>query len=265
MSEGPKIRSGMRGTPPGFFSGIAKTYGRLNLVTGSMIHFAARLGPWTLIPVGLTVYLLIDRQDWFRSVYERTLLHNSSVARVKYAQEEVVEEQSVARYLNSTLPRPLDLSAIQPLTKTLHNKTRQQRIIAENVAFMTQYLDIPPVGLMDARYKTYQLRHQELKDMEAEHQAVQGEFEKKTGSSDEDLNVYRRLLALADNYNMPTNAKDAFKYRTTVDIGVYQQEADANTYSRSRLLSPWLQSALFRWIPTGIPSINAPEQAAPAQ
>ena len=71
-------------------------------------------------------------------MYERTLLHNSSVARVKYAQEEVVEEQSVARYLNSTLPRPLDLSAIQPLTKTLHNKTRQQRIIAENVAFMTQ-------------------------------------------------------------------------------------------------------------------------------
>ena len=58
MSEGPKIRSGMRGTPPGFFSGIAKTYGRLNLVTGSMIHFAARLGPWTLIPVGLTVYLV---------------------------------------------------------------------------------------------------------------------------------------------------------------------------------------------------------------
>ena len=51
-----KVRPGTKsGPPPGFLSGVFKTLTRRNLVTGTMLHFAA----W-LVPAGIVGVLIAN-------------------------------------------------------------------------------------------------------------------------------------------------------------------------------------------------------------
>ena len=52
----------------------------------------------------------------------------------------MLEEQSLASQLNNSLPKPLDLSDFQPISERSARKIRNQRIIAENIAFATQFV-----------------------------------------------------------------------------------------------------------------------------
>merc|ERR1712137_1007029 len=132
------------GAPPGIFSGFKKTYLRFNLMTGTIWAFASK-AMWVVVPISFTTFLFVDRQKWLGMIYERQTWHNREVARVKFSQEETLENQSLASALNSSLPRPLDLTDIQPLTDRAAKKIRNQRIIAENIAFVTHLHGYPVV------------------------------------------------------------------------------------------------------------------------
>lgn len=74
------------------------------------------------------------------NIFNRTALHNREVARVKFSQEEAMEDQSLASVLNRDLPRPLNLSDFQTVVQRNNRKIRNQRIIAENVAFCSLFV-----------------------------------------------------------------------------------------------------------------------------
>lgn len=72
------------------------------------------------------------------SIFNRQEHHNREMARIKYSQEEVLEEQTLVAALNNSLPRPLNLSDFQQVGDRVSEKIRQQRIIAENIAYSVQ-------------------------------------------------------------------------------------------------------------------------------
>merc|ERR1711974_129532 len=99
------------------------------------------------IPLAFTSILYVNRHRWLELIYDRQNIHNREVARVKYSQEELLEEQSLASSLNNSLPRPLDLTDYQPVADRTAKKIRNQRIISENIAFGTHLHGYPVVGV----------------------------------------------------------------------------------------------------------------------
>uniref|UniRef100_A0A7S4HLW0 Uncharacterized protein n=1 Tax=Vannella robusta TaxID=1487602 RepID=A0A7S4HLW0_9EUKA len=215
-----KVKPGSySGSPPEIFRGPQKTFRRLNLVTGTIWTFANRL-KWVLVPLAFTSVLLIDRQKWFSAIFDRQTWHNRQVAKVKYSQEESMEEQSLATALNNSLPRPLDLTDFRPLTDRAASKIRNQRVIAENLSFASAALGFPIVGVNDARYKTYKLRRQEIKEMEEQYETIKNERSANFGDTEA---TYRKLLNLYADETLPESATEDFKLRATAEL-LYQHE-----------------------------------------
>jgi len=174
-------------------------------------------------------------------IYDRQNIHNREVARVKYSQEELLEEQSLASSLNNSLPRPLDLTDYQPVADRTAKKIRNQRIISENIAFGTHLHGYPVVGVNDARYKTYRLRHQEVKEAEEKYEKiVEGRSNLSTP-----LASYQKLLSLVGGQSIPEHAVNDFKHRTTIDLG-YRNKAKKSKIDQ--FISEWSQSIPFSWI-----------------
>jgi hypothetical protein len=89
--------------------------------------------------------------------------------------------------------------------------------------------------------ETYNLRHKELKQMETEFQESRALAQEASAKRKDELVSYRRLLAMAKDIQLPKTAKDAFKFRTTIDLGVYSNPIDAGKYRMTRFLRSWVK------------------------
>lgn len=78
------------------------------------------------------------RNEWLENIYLCQAWLYGTVSKVKYDQEEVAEKRTEAHVLNESLNRPINLSNNNLVADLATIKAREQRIVADNAAYITQ-------------------------------------------------------------------------------------------------------------------------------